>query len=416
VVVLYEPSRGDRKLTGWSQFLDECRARSVKVHITSHRHTYDLSNARDWRTLADEGVSSAYESEQTSMRIRRDMADAAARGIPHGRLAYGYMRRYDPDTRAVQQLPDPRTGPIAAEIITRIAGGDSVTAIQRDRVSRGIPSPTGGERWARSTICRMVLEGACYIGKRRHNGGALLDGNWPALVDESVYWRAVAVLSDPARKTLADGRGGIRPGAAKWLLSFIASCAKCGAPLSVTRRTRGGKVIPHYRCSSSAGGCAVCPVEFMDHCVTEAVFHWITNAPGVWEGLMAPDDSDASAARDELAAERNRLDQFEREAIDGRISPDSFARIARGIEARIAELEQLSVNRPTNPALRDLLAPGNRPDLLRRVWDGMPLTARRSVLRTLFAEPGYIRLAPAASHARALDPSRIKLRFPDLAA
>jgi site-specific DNA recombinase len=417
VVVMWESSRGDRKLTEWSSFLDLCRERGVLIHVTSHRHTYDLSIARDWRTLAEEGVSNAYSSEETSLRIRREMADAAANGKPHGRLAYGYRRDYEhvPGKRKpiVHQVPDPDTAPVVREIIARIADGDAISAIQRDLLSRGIPSPTGQERWARSTIVRLVREGACYIAKRRLNGGPLLDGNWPPIVDEDVYWKAVAVLNDPVRKKQADKRGGIRPGAARWLLTYIATCAKCGAPLAVQHRPRGGKMEPQYRCSSSKGGCAVAPVDFMDHVVTEMIVAYCLKA-GRYQAIMTGSDRDAAAARDEAESERSRLAGFETDAIAGRISSDSFARVAAGIEARIADLEAKAKASDSPPALQDLLKRGKQAHHIRAVWADMPLAARRRVLSALTAEPGYLRLRPSGANGRAhgtavLNPARIEM-------
>jgi DNA invertase Pin-like site-specific DNA recombinase len=419
VIVLWESSRGDRKLTEWSAFLDLCREIGVLIHVTIHRHTYDLSIARDWRTLAEEGVSNAYSSEETSLRIRRDMADAAEQGKPHGRLAYGYTRRYEyvPGKRKPvgHQEPHPEQAPIVREIITRIAQGDALSALVRDLTARGVPTPTGSDRWARSTVQRIVLSGVCYIGKRRHNGGPLLDGNWPAIVDEDTYWRAVSVLSDPARKKQADKRGGIRPGAAKWLCSYIGTCAKCGAGLAVQHRIVGGEKIPQYRCSSSRGGCAVIPVEFMDWVVSEAIISFCARAD-TYAGIMAGDDRDTTAARDEAASERARLADFEQQAIAGKISADSFARIASGIEAHIAELEARAQD-SVPPALRGMLEHGSRKDHIRAVWDDMPLTARRRVVQALFAEPGYLRLRPSGPAGRAhgdavLDPARIEIQLP----
>src|SRR4051794_14622903 len=36
VVILWEPSRGDRTLSSWASFLDACRANGVRIHATSH--------------------------------------------------------------------------------------------------------------------------------------------------------------------------------------------------------------------------------------------------------------------------------------------------------------------------------------------------------------------------------------------
>ena len=410
VVVLWEPSRGDRRLTGWSTFLDLCRAQDVKVHITQHHHTYDLSSARDWKSLAEDGIDSAYESEKASMRIRRDMADAAARGIPHGRLAYGYVRRYDPLTRALlAQEPHPEQAPVVREIITRIAAGEAVSALVADLTARGVRTPTGRPRWARSTITRMVLDGTCYISKRRHNGGPLLDGTWPALVDEDVYWRAVAVLQDPARKKAADGRGGILPGRSRWLLSYVATCAVCGAGLGVTHRVRGGERVPMYRCSSSRGGCAYAPVGWMDGIVADSIVRRMAE-PERWE--PEGQDREAAAAQDEAAAERERLAAFERQAIAGEISAASFARLTRGIEARIATLEARARTSAVDVMGGVLTArtgehwdvAARRLDILER-WDSMPLPAQRRTVRKVCE----VALEPASGNTT--NPERVQITW-----
>jgi hypothetical protein len=312
----------------------------------------------------------------------------------------------------VTQEPHPEEAPIVNEIITRIAGGDSVSALLRDLNSRN------GRHWARSSICRMVLEGVIYTGKRRFNG-ELLDGNWPAIVDEDVYWRAHAILSDPARKVAADRRGGIRPGRVKWMLSHIAVCAKCGADLSVTHRMRNGQEVPLYRCSSSCGG-AMAPVEWMDWAVGEAIIRLVAGAaPGLYESIMLGDNRDGTLVRDQLAAERAKLDQFREQAIAGSISAPSFASIAAGIEARISELEteleRLEHRRPT--ALSDLLVEGRAEENVRGCWNGMPILSRRRVVAAMVAPPGYLRLRPSGPNGRAhgddavFDPYRIEFRY-----
>jgi site-specific DNA recombinase len=421
VIIMWEPSRGSRELEAWAAFLNACRKSGCRIYITDHDKLYNVSKARDWRSLAEDGVDSGYESEKISSRSRRGVADAAERGQPHGRLPYGYMRTYEHVSGrkpVIYQVPNPDTAPTAQEIITRIAGGDAVSALVSDLARRGISSPTGQPRWARASIARLVLEGVVYIGKRRHNGGPLLDGDWPAIVDPETYWKAVNILSDPRRLAAANGRGGIRPGAAKWLLSYIATCAKCGAPLSVQKRPRGGKMEPHYRCSSSAGGCAIIPVEFMDKCITAALIRWICIKPGVYEGITRTDDSEARAARDEADAERARLAGFERKAIAGLISDESFARIAGGIEARIAELTDRAEQSAVPTALRELLSSaGERSELEERehvistLWDKMSVSARRHVIMGVVKE---MTLLPATSHSAALDPARIHLRFRDV--
>src|SRR5689334_21099420 len=196
VVVMWAANRGGRELAEWARFLNACRENGVRIFVTSEGRLYDLSIARDKKALQEDGIDAEYDSEKISMASRRGVADSVARGEPTGRIPYGYTRRYELDPsrpkgkRAIQE-PHPRQATVVAEIITRIANSEAVSALVNDLAERGIMSPTGKTRWSRGTVCRLVLEGVVYIGKRRHNGGPLLDGNWPPLIDEATYWRAV---------------------------------------------------------------------------------------------------------------------------------------------------------------------------------------------------------------------------------
>ena len=409
IVVMWESSRGSRTLGDWVGFLDDCRDHGVQIYVTKDESLYDLRKWKDYRELAGEGIENAGESERTSVRARRGIADAAERGEPYGRIPYGYARRYEhdpahPKGRRPIQYPDPAESPVAAEIITRLAENDSLTGIIRDLSARGI-TRRDGKPWAHSSIARMVLEGVVYIGKRRHNGGELLDGNWPPLVDEGTYWSAVAVLRDPARRTNAGTRGGIRPGAARWLLSYIATCDECGAGLGVvTNRRRNGIPEPQYRCTHSQSTHCYAPVEWMDWLVGEAIVRWCAH-PLVYEVLTASDEAAVSAARAHGAEERRRLAEFEAQAIAGALSATAYARIASGIEARIATLDARASAVTVPAELRGMVGARAR-DIAAR-WLDMPLTAQRSVVRKVAAPT----LRPTGRGGNLLDPFRVQPGF-----
>jgi site-specific DNA recombinase len=320
VVVLWESSRGDRTLASWAVFLDACRDTGTRIYVTSQDRLFDLSNGYDWRVLAEEGVDAAFESEKTSKRTKRGIAGAAELGIPHGRIPYGYRRTYTHEPDRKKPLPhqelDTNEAPIVREIIERISRNDAVSAILRDFAARGITTRAGG-RWSQASLTRMVLEGVVYIGKRRHHGGPLLDGNWPAIVDEDIYWKAVRVLSDPARKPK---NGGIRPGRARWLLSYIAACSVCNGPLSMRHMPRSAGQVAYYRC---VNGCVSAPVAWLDELATVGVVGFCAQSP-VYELLTRAGDKEAQAAKDEADAERDRLAGFEAQAVAGTISADSL--------------------------------------------------------------------------------------------
>jgi site-specific DNA recombinase len=370
-----------------------------------------MRNAEDWETLARQGVKSAAESEDISLRSLRGVAGSVALGTPYGRMPYGYDRNYERVPGRKKLLPlqvsHPDESPVVREIIGRIAKGEAISAIVRDLAEQGVTTRAGAP-WSRSSVARLVTDGVVYIGKRRHNGSPLQDGNWPAIVDADVYWKAVAVLADPARKTQADRRGGIRPGRAKWLLSYVATCDECGGPLSVKHLPRAGsnQKPPFYRCVVK--GCVSAPVEMLDTLATLAVVRWCAH-PAAYEAITGSDDRESLAAADEAEAERQRLAGYEADAIDGKISAPSFARIAAGIEARIAELDKRATELSVPPALRDLLAaPGsqaNREQDIYERWLGMPVAAQRKVIAALGAPV----LRPVGSSGNALDPFRFDM-------
>ncbi|SEG83518.1 hypothetical protein SAMN04489712_11611 [Thermomonospora echinospora] len=124
MLVIWETARGDRKLARWIEFLDLCRDLGILIHVTSHQHTYDVRKRRDYKTLAEEGLDSADDSELTSERLLRDKRKAAKRGLPHGRHLYGYKRIYeigeDNRRRLVGVVPD-------EEVRTAVGRGGTVT-------------------------------------------------------------------------------------------------------------------------------------------------------------------------------------------------------------------------------------------------------------------------------------------------
>ncbi|MBL7496814.1 recombinase family protein, partial [Frankia nepalensis] len=190
---LWEASRGDRKLTEWSQLLDYCQDHGVLIRVASHDRTYDMANARDWETLAEEGIRSAAETKKISLRVRRGVAGGIRKGRPQGSAPYGYRREYDPETKKlVAQYPDPVTAPVVARIIREVGEATPLTRIATTLNNEGIPSPKGAE-WAAVTVRRIATNEA-YVARRTH-GGRVHPGNWAPLVDDIAFAAAGRVLS-----------------------------------------------------------------------------------------------------------------------------------------------------------------------------------------------------------------------------
>jgi site-specific DNA recombinase len=191
LLVLWESSRGSRKVSEWARLVELCEAAGVRVAVTTHSRIYDCANARDRRTLLEDAVDAAFQSDKRSDAIRRAAAATAARGEPHGVCPFGYARRYDERTRRlIAQEPEPAEAKVVRELFTRLRAGHSLRSISRDWKARGVTT-RAGQPFDSRQLRDMALRPA-YGGLRTHQptGGkrdkTSLDGAteavWPPLV------------------------------------------------------------------------------------------------------------------------------------------------------------------------------------------------------------------------------------------
>ena len=383
IVWLWESSRGDRKAYEWLGFLEDCRDRGTRIYVETHERLYDPRNARDWKTLAEDGVNNAYASDETSLRIKRHLASAARKGRPHGPAGYGIRRIYDPETgKYIRQEPDPETGPVAAGIITRIAAGDPIVAIKADLEARGIYDAGGGP-WERNTLRRMGLNPA-YAGLRRQPGGTWIQA-WEPVVPAEVHYAAVAVLR---------ARENRRPSRQKHLLSYLAACG-CGAPLSACGNIRPG--VWMYKCR--AHGCVNVATEWLDELVTGLACARLA-APDA-AALYRADGSEAALHRAEAARLQGELDEWAAADIPAR----AYAIKEAKLRPLIDRAEQAARAAEVPPALSGIIGAAD----VRAAWDALPVPHRRDVIRALMD----VTVARAAGKTRAArtDPGRVTITW-----
>ena len=356
VIILWESSRGDRKLSEWSAFLDECRERGILIHVITHDRTYDLRIARDWRVLADDGVDSAYESEKISGRTKRGKRSAARRGQPYPVPPYGYRAIYDQFTgkRKGWEIV-PERAAIVREIFARVSDHESLKAIRRDLNERGVPTARGGP-WTEQQIRHMAMNLA-YAALLRLDDGELIAGNWPPIVDKAAWNACMAVL----RPRLT----GKRPGAQRHLLTYLANCA-CGSPL-VARIIAG---TPRYSCRK---GCFYIPEEWLDDFVTDVICERLSRPDA--RDLFKSDDTRSAALVNEIAELQAQLDEWA--AADIRPVPTrsrrrSCCRSSSGPSASSTR----SRSRRRWPGIL-------KAENVRTAWDTYSIQAKRAVIMTV---------------------------------
>jgi DNA invertase Pin-like site-specific DNA recombinase len=404
VVILWESSRGSRRMTTWAPFIEACETAGVLVHITTHGRTYDPANGRDVRSLLEDGVDSQYESAKTSGRVKRGMDDARSKGLPHGRPPYGYRRAESVGPTGglgeyqlrnarstwVRQVPDPVTADAVRFIYRARRGGRSWRSIAAELAAGDVPAPARGG-WTPSRV-REIADNPAYIARRLHTPANrsghrpdfgpsdLTPGLWPALVSEDCFW-AVKRTMVPRK---APGGQGRTP---QHLLSMIAACGKCGGPVSV-RYTHNGRT-PRY--TGRSCGHVTVNRDPADAYVTAAVLALMTD-PAAY-AMLADDPAAGPAladARDTLATARAEHDELGRMVGAGKLSAILAAQAEPAILARIDVAERTVRELSAPSGLAGLgLAPGA--DFAGR-WERAPMTARRAVVRALFAG---ITIAPA---------------------
>lgn len=238
VLVMWESSRGSRRVGEWCTLLDLLEDRAKLVYVTTHRRVYDPTNPRDRRTLLEDAVDSEYESGKSALRIGRSMRANATNGERHGgRRAFGY--------KAEGNELEPAEAEIVRECVRRVLGGESVRAIAADLNRREITT-SAGNTWHPGPL-RNMLAGHRIAGIRTHHGVVVAKGLWTAIVDETTHRRLVATLADRTPV----GRRGRNP----WLLTGFLRCDRCGAAMVGNSDARTGT--RRYICRKAPGyhGC-----------------------------------------------------------------------------------------------------------------------------------------------------------------
>ncbi|MEU1474558.1 recombinase family protein [Streptomyces sp. NPDC005760] len=391
ILMLWESSRGSRRVGEWVSFIELCEAKGVRIWVTTHERLYDPANGRDRKALIDDANDSEYESYKTHTRVLGTVAYEARQGRPHGRAPDGLMPVYDPRSGALETwVEDPaRSGPVK-ELFELLERGHSLASIERRFADAGYRNRSG-RPFSREHLRIMALRPA-YAGLRTHNG-TIHEGIWDPIVPVARFWNVRGILTAPSRKTTRGGRAEHELTAALW-------CGPCGDGLSVghTQGKWGRK--PVYRCEK---GCVHIQKQLLDDFLigtreeSGAVIEYLAR-PDLHELLAAP-DADEAEVRDvqaRLARERPELEKMEQQ------TPSTFAAVeilGRALEAKRAEVKQLEQRErelTLPPAVTRWITPGQD---VWDDWEAAPITARRELVRVVLSERGLgkLHILPAPS-------------------
>lgn len=318
VVIAWHTDRLHRSPTELEAYITACEARGVPTH-TVKAGPLDLSTPSGRLVARQLGAVARYEVEHSIERQQAAKQQAAAAGKwGGGRRPYGY----GPDGVTVE----PAEAKVVAEATDAVLLGVSLRTQVAKLNAAAMPTSTG-RRWA-TTELRRVLIRPRNAGLREHRGQVIGKAEWEPIVAEE-KWRAVrALLTDPARRTTTGS-------ARRWLLSGIARCGVCDAPLRAVTLATTRSSVPSYTCVASK--CVVRNAAELERFVSEVMKERLRR-PGTIERLQpAAPDIDLPALNAEEANLQERLDAM---ADDLGLDERTLARRSQRLRERLAEIAE----------------------------------------------------------------------------
>ncbi len=412
ILVLWESSRGSRKVSEWAHLAEAMEDAGVVVYVTSHGRFYDPANGRDRRTLMDDANDSEYAAWKISEGVQRAMTANAKDGKPHGHTPYGYRRVYE-DRKLIGQVIVPDEAAIVRELYRRLNAGESLRSLEKDLAARGILTRQG-KAFSAFAIRSMVLH-PCYMAKRIHSPErsrgkvdpeTLTDATWDEIVDVATWWQVHDRLTDPARRTT-------KPGTAKHLLSILARCGVCGGPMTATFRyksSKGAKTVRAWQLVCQRSSHTRIMECDLDEYVTGEVIEYLSRPENYVSG--AADTGELARVKGEIAELNQRRENLALALAEG-MDAVQVAKSDKIIAAKLADLEGMERQIATPAALSGLVGPSNRAEDIRARWGAAPVSARREIIRLVMQDVGTLHVNRHPGHTNIVPASeRVEWRQP----
>ncbi|MFE1644928.1 recombinase family protein [Microbacterium sp. P01] len=424
VVVAVDQDRLLRGLRDLVTLLD------LGVRIATVDGELDLTTADgEFRATLSAGLA-RFEVRRKSERQLRANEHGRKLGVPPGgRRAFGYttLAAGAKSTRATRLGADGLEYPAyghepyepEASAVRRgfelLLAGSSIRAIARAWNDSGLTTTQGGP-WTPSAV-RGLLSNPRYaaqVAPPRASGTAstghylglddVTPGSWEPLVPLETWLAACAILRDPARRS--------SPGATRrWLLSGIASCGICGAPMKIGATPKGARV---YKCT--AANHLARKADDADLYIVGRVIERLTDPDEAGRLKAAMQESaapDVQGMRAELLAAQQGESNVLSMVASGLTSMAKAEAALRDVRHRIATLE----GRMAEAGTSDVLGPWLEADEVAELWDASSLDEQRAVVKALWssielASPGKGSRPPRDAAGRMAHTARTILATP----
>lgn len=386
VVVAWDPDRLHRRPIELNEYIELTESHNVTTRTVNAGY-WDLSTPAGRVQARIMGDLASYESEHKAERVRAALEQAAFKGQPrHGGVrALGYR---DDDRSKAE--------PFEAECLRwateQLLAGVSLRSVARELNERGLTGVRGGQLTTGSLKNALINPRLAGLstwnpsdsqGRRLIRNRQTLDvkGQWEAIISEEQHHALVALFANPARQMNKVGS------APRHLLSGIAVCGKCGAPMYARKKyyKRKAEEEPKrvYYCKGTGGGHPTRIADPLDRYITALVLERLERGDLMDSLARSSGEPDRLAGlatqRDTL---RQRLSDLETQATAGTITMEQFGRMNVAIGEQLAAVEGELVDLS---GAGDALTEAAKSEDVNAWWTTAPLDLRREVIRSLMA-------------------------------
>lgn len=404
ILVAFEASRYYRDLDAYVRLRRACMQSGVLLCYDGA--VYDLSKRSDRKTTAQDAINAEDEAEGIQLRNARTVRQNAAKGGPHGRILWGYTRRYDPDSgELIGQFPHEGRAEVVALVYERFLAGSTIYSITKHLQTTRNPEDDG-RAWEYFHVYEM-LRNPSYAGQRVFQGKVHGKGLWKAIVAEDKF--------DAVQKLLAaEDRAESKDWSVQHLLAGLARCGRCPSddvtpPPPLRTITSDGH--PTYICKSKSDVSIRC--DKLEAYVEEAVLEWLSSKAA--SAAFDPTKGQEAAAKarsryDSLNAQleeaRSAASRFDEDGRPG-LSVASLASIEGRLQPLIDDAKKALRDVPAAPVqVQGLL--GRPRDVIDDAWTRLTMEQQRAVIRTVV----NIRLHRASRPGvRTIEPGRVEFTF-----
>jgi site-specific DNA recombinase len=351
----------------------------------------DLTTADgEFRATMSAGIA-RFEARRKGERQLRANAHAASQGRrtggrrPFGYEADGVAVRVDEAAAIADGYRDFLTGVPLAAIARDWNSRGFITTQAKQGKNKGQPNTfTAG-------AIRQVLLNPRNMGKRAHLKEIVADAVWPAIVEESTWQSAVAILKSPARRH-APTRG-------RYLLSGLAVCGVCRSNAQSAGNSTPGH--PQYRCSGSYGHFSRQALPAEEY--VRAVIVARLSRSDARELMVAAPKDDGHALSLEAVGLRARLEALAVDFADGSLTSAQLRIATERMRTRLAVVEE----KLADSGRVDVLGPLVTAADVGGAWDALGIDKQRAVIATL----ATIVLYPVGRGKRVFDPETVGIEW-----